>query len=88
MGFLAASRSFLSSVVMFTEATMPWMTEMIVLTMATGAETIASTLKMETPRTAEWNKIIAERGTGKKKKTHRLGRVWSREGKERRRKAR
>jgi hypothetical protein len=41
---------------MLTDATIPCMTEINVLTMATGAETIASNLNDETPKTAKRRK--------------------------------
>jgi hypothetical protein len=49
--FLAASRSLASIVVIFTDATTPWITDIKVLTIATGAEIIASNLKNGTPKT-------------------------------------
>lgn len=47
------TRSFASIVVMLTEATMPCITEIKVLIIATGALTTAKSLNDETPRTAK-----------------------------------
>lgn len=77
--FLAASRSFASSVVMFTDATMPCMTLMIVLTTATGAEMIAINLNNGTPRTKKKTKkkFLRNNCMFKGQTVYREVRVWN-----------